>query len=358
MKNLTSIHQLVLNFNRLLTLSLTATCTTIAMNLNMVNSAIASSFFPSQNISQNLTMGSSFNSQSNCLQSSQSLTGITQSMTLCSPKNGGSGGITIGGVKFGGSQTNTSSSQVIAITNSSQTTTSNLQTITGNPQTITQISNISSNCLSSSQILNQGSSITQVATMCAPQPPVTVINTGSSFNNTQIMIGNSQSNPVLPTTILPSGAFLFLNVSGGLWFDPPMSPGFRYTMTGDSLFTKILDFPTGIDSDNLFNVFVEDISIGQFSPGQAVDFVALLGHGVKEFTVSGIDPLVDSSNPIAFPIQLDFSTEKASFKQEAISAKKVENPRKVPEYSSTLGLIAFGGFMIIVSRLGLKQKNT
>jgi hypothetical protein len=41
-------------------------------------------------------------------------------------------------------------------------------------------------------------------------------------------------------------------------------------------------------------------SLGDFTAGQSVDFVPLLGHGVSDFDVIGISPLVDPSNTSAF----------------------------------------------------------
>ena len=73
-----------------------------------------------------------------------------------------------------------------------------------------------------------------------------------------------------------------------------------------------MDFPIGI-SATPFAVSVGANRLGSFSPGQSVDFVSLLGAGVSSFVVSGITPLTDPDNPMAFPIQLDFDTATADF---------------------------------------------
>ena len=59
--------------------------------------------------------------------------------------------------------------------------------------------------------------------------------------------------------------------------------------------------------------------LGQFGPGDMLDFVDLLGHGVSEFIVSGIspEPEVGELDP-GFALQLEFSTESASFTMTAI----------------------------------------
>ncbi len=58
--------------------------------------------------------------------------------------------------------------------------------------------------------------------------------------------------------------------------------------------------------------------LGEFGPGETVDFVSLLGAGVSSFTISGIEPLVDAEDPLAFPIALAFNTPTASFTMTAV----------------------------------------
>lgn len=145
--------------------------------------------------------------------------------------------------------------------------------------------------------------------------------------------------------------FSFTNVRSGLWFDPPTAYGFRYTMTDGSLFTDILNLPTGFNAP--FTVAVEDTILGNFTAGQSVNFKSyspLLGDlligdtGVSEFSVLGLN--VDPTNPEVFPIQLGFDTETASFDQIAISDPSKE---KVPEPSTLLGSIF--GFSTMVGAL-------
>lgn len=166
--------------------------------------------------------------------------------------------------------------------------------------------------------------------------------------------GSSQENPLLPTYTPEPGVFILDDVFTGAWVDPPSAFGFEYVITSpDSLFTKILNFPTGIDADNLFTVWVEGRSLGQFGPGNSVDFVSLLGGGVSAFTITGIDPLVDPANPTAFPLQLAFNTPTASLLIEALQAP---TPTSVPEPSSVLGLFAFSAFGVS-SLLRRKQQH-
>ncbi|MEB3827006.1 hypothetical protein [Phormidium sp. CCY1219] len=164
-------------------------------------------------------------------------------------------------------------------------------------------------------------------------------------------IGWTQDNPVMPTVTEP-GTWIFDDVPSGRWVDPPTAYGFRYTMLEDSLFTDILDFPIAIDDDNLFTISVGDTILGEFSPGESVNFVSLLGHGVSEFAITDINPLVDPEDPSAFPLKIAFNTEQADFKMEAIPA-----PTSVPEGSTSIALLAFGALGIYSRFKGHGQFN-
>jgi hypothetical protein len=123
--------------------------------------------------------------------------------------------------------------------------------------------------------------------------------------------GMIQEYAVLPDTLIQGGGFSFVDGQSGYWFDPPLVSEFQYQMTSASLFTKINAFPTGFDAT--MEVLVNGESLGVFSSGDSVDFTSLLGHGVSEFTISGINPLVDSEDQLGFPLQLEFDTATASF---------------------------------------------
>lgn len=122
--------------------------------------------------------------------------------------------------------------------------------------------------------------------------------------------GASQNNPILPTTSDGNGTFGFQGAGSG-WIDPPTASGYHYQMTAGSLFTHIADFPTGFNSP--FTVSVNGLSLGQFTPGQPVDFTAFPGGGVTAFDISGITPLVDPANPFGFSVNLQYNTPTASF---------------------------------------------
>ncbi|MEW6499306.1 MAG: hypothetical protein AB1589_43540, partial [Cyanobacteriota bacterium] len=159
--------------------------------------------------------------------------------------------------------------------------------------------------------------------------------------------GTSQENPILPD-ITELNMWEFRQVSRGLWFDPPTAYGFQYKMTSNSLFTEILDFPTGFKKP--FAVLVKDILLGEFTAGNRLNFTdysALLGNlliggrGVKEFTVAGLN--VDPTNPAAFPIKLDFNTDVAGFNMYALTNNAPAE--EVPEPLSILGTLTFSTFL-------------
>ncbi|MGK7901301.1 MAG: S-layer homology domain-containing protein [Hormoscilla sp.] len=142
----------------------------------------------------------------------------------------------------------------------------------------------------------------------------------------------------------------FLSVVSGGWFDPPTNYGFEFEALGDTLFTDILDFPTGIDSDGLFTVSVGGEEIGVFGAGQSVDFVSLLGEGISNFLITDIDPL--SGNDITdFALQLEFNEEIGSFRMRPFDESEFDNV-KVPEPSSLLGLLAVGALGALTLRKG------
>ncbi len=160
--------------------------------------------------------------------------------------------------------------------------------------------------------------------------------------------GSSENNPVLPGG-MEDGAFSFVGVVTGAWVDPPVAEGFRYTMNSDSLFTEIQDFPTGFP--NPFTVSVNGQELGEFGPGDSVDFTKFPGGGVKEFTITGLTPLVDPENPIAFPLKVGFDTETADFTMGAILDPEAvafyeENP--VGPEPFTFNILSDSGKMEIV----------
>lgn len=126
------------------------------------------------------------------------------------------------------------------------------------------------------------------------------------------LAGTSQTLPLTPDEF-KNYSYLFRNVPSGLWFDPIAAEGFTYETTDDDvMFDRIVDFPTGLDGPVI--VSVDGQELGQFGPGDSVDFTSMLGTGVSRFEVSGITPYAptEEESP-GFALQLAFSEPTASF---------------------------------------------
>ncbi|WP_016872882.1 hypothetical protein ACF3DV_28440 [Chlorogloeopsis fritschii PCC 9212] len=165
---------------------------------------------------------------------------------------------------------------------------------------------------------------------------------GGGFGAEIEIPGRTQDDPILPDE-REGNWQLFRNVPGCRWYDPHTTYGFEFQALDDTLFTEILDFPIG--DDNRFTVSVGDTIVGEFSPGESLDFVSLFGHGISNFKITDIDSLFGSTQETAFPIQLAFNDRIGSFKMRPIS--KESSPQSVPEYSSVFGLLAVGAWSIV-----------
>ena len=149
--------------------------------------------------------------------------------------------------------------------------------------------------------------------------------------------GSSQSVPIIG---VPSGGDVprweFVNVPSNAWFDPPLTDAFLFETVDDAHFDKIVSLPKGFAEP--FEILVGDRSLGVFTDEESIDFVRLLGAGVSSFKIKNIAPLVDSRDATAFPIQLAFDRETASFSM---------TPLPIPE-PSTYALFSVGLFAVAV----------
>jgi|GEM_PF-3596577 len=132
------------------------------------------------------------------------------------------------------------------------------------------------------------------------------------------------------------GTKQFFNVPAGRWYDPATTYGFEFQALGDTLFTDILDFP--VLTDSLFTVEVGDTVLGEFGPGDSVDFVSLFGAGIDNFRITGIDP-PPGQDSVLFPIQLDFNNPTGSFEMISIVPEEAFETASTPEPPLPLGLL-------------------
>ncbi|MDY7013571.1 MAG: hypothetical protein SVX43_08190, partial [Cyanobacteriota bacterium] len=135
--------------------------------------------------------------------------------------------------------------------------------------------------------------------------------------------GRTQDDPILADSTNGNWQ-IFQNVPSCRWYDPHTPYGFEFQSLGDTLFTEILDFPVG--AGDPFSVWVNNQILGEFRPGDRVDFVSLLGGGISQFLITGIESLVGSTPETAFPIQLAFNESVGSFQM-----RPFEKGRSVPE---------------------------
>jgi len=68
-----------------------------------------------------------------------------------------------------------------------------------------------------------------------------------------------------------------------------------------------------VGDDQQFTVAVGDLILGNYGPGDSVDFVSLLGYPVDKFRITGIDLLFGPTAETAFPIQLAFGEREGTF---------------------------------------------
>jgi DNA-directed RNA polymerase subunit H (RpoH/RPB5) len=176
--------------------------------------------------------------------------------------------------------------------------------------------------------------------------------------------GKRVTDPVQPTqTQRPPGQppiFRFFDASA-LWFDPPIATGYKYTMVGTTLFTAVLDFPTGIDADDTFTVSVGNVVLGQFGPGQPVRFSqfasqlgALLvrGVGVSSFNVSGIAPARETEDPLAFPLQIEFDLPTGTFTMQATTDAAPPTPASISLAQATRRVLRGAGTTVLTVTRG------
>ena len=82
--------------------------------------------------------------------------------------------------------------------------------------------------------------------------------------------------------------------------------------------------------------------LGSFASGANVDFISLLGSAQSTFRIAGITPQVDSADPLAFPLQVFFSTPSGSFTQTPLA--------DIPEPATWMAMAAGLSLLLIKRR--------
>ena len=127
----------------------------------------------------------------------------------------------------------------------------------------------------------------------------------------QSILVNTDPAIITPTTT-EGASFVFVGRNTFNWFDPVVADAYAFAVTdGSNTFTAVADFPTNFAAS--FRVSVDGTDLGTYGPGEPCMFTNTYPGGVSNFLVSGIFPLVDAEDEMAFPIQLEFSSQQASF---------------------------------------------
>jgi len=173
--------------------------------------------------------------------------------------------------------------------------------------------------------------------------------------------GTTPTNPLLPTPnpSNPNG-FTFPNVPVGnngfgttnpIFFDPIVSVGYDYSVTGGPLFASVL-IPSALPQGDS-NFILELPGFGNYSllAGTTFNLLGVNPLGFSDFRISDIDPaeMLDPTNPTAFVTGLTFTAPgTVTVTQNPITVS-------VPEPSNLLGLglLGFGAFL--TGKLNKKQ---
>jgi probable HAF family extracellular repeat protein len=173
--------------------------------------------------------------------------------------------------------------------------------------------------------------------------------------------GTTPTNPLLPTPnpSNPNG-FTFPNVPVGnngfgttnpIFFDPIVSVGYDYSVTGGPLFASVL-IPNALpQGDSEFTLELPGFGNYSLLAGTTFNLLGVNPLGFSDFRISDIDPaeMLDPTNPTAFVTGLTFTAPgTVTVTQNPITVS-------VPEPSNLLGLglLGFGAFF--TGKLNKKQ---
>lgn len=123
------------------------------------------------------------------------------------------------------------------------------------------------------------------------------------------------------------------------WYRLPPAFGHDVAIRGNSLFNAIAALPTSGAAGQRFEVRAGTRHLGSFGAGERVDFVSLLGAGVRSFRITAAQPRTGDGIQAAWGMRLSFSTPTVGFFAASLSL-----PRLVlaPTAATAGNLVYFG----------------
>lgn len=170
-----------------------------------------------------------------------------------------------------------------------------------------------------------GGEFPTLAATASDEPPPAPVNT--SINPTTFIFafggvsgvepGTIPELPVLPFMPAP-GVFTFDAPTPQRWFDPPSVDGFTYRLEGGT-FIAVGTPPESFGFDSV-TLYIDGVAVSELDAGDIFDFLLAGYTDITTFDLRGISPLVDPTNPVAFPTYLDFTAGATGLSMTAIAA--------------------------------------
>jgi len=157
--------------------------------------------------------------------------------------------------------------------------------------------------------------------------------------------GQTPEDPILPF-LTATTTMSFPDPQPRRWFDPPDSWGYVYELIGGDTFLGVKPPPVSFGFQPV-GLYINDTLITMLDPDELFDFVTGGYGSVSKFSLKGISPLVDGTDPSAFPTWLDFTT--------AHNSTLTMTPILAPTSSAvplpgTLALLGLGLMSLLMAR--------
>ena len=163
--------------------------------------------------------------------------------------------------------------------------------------------------------------------------------------------GNSEKYPLLADSHEPNDPathvddWTFNSVADNQWVVVPTAFAIVYLVDPNASLITSMTLPTlGLGNAGL-DVQTDTVDLGAFHPGDTIDFLRLLGHGVQAFGVVGIDPLANNLDGKTFAVELHFDTPGAS-----VDVRRADIVPLPAALGPGLAMLALGGLVSLRKR--------